>query len=50
MLIESSALYAVWSLAFIIAYAVDSPAQDVLLMTLGNVQVRCYTLSLIIYE
>jgi hypothetical protein len=44
MLIESSALYAMWSLAFIIVYAVGSPGQYVLLMTLCNVQVQYYCL------
>lgn len=43
MLIESSALYATWSLVFIIVYAVGSPGQYVLLMTLCNVQVyHCF--------
>ena len=37
---ESSALYAIWSLVFINLYAVNNPGQDILLMTLTNVQVR----------
>ena len=45
MLVESSSLYAVWSLVFIVVYAVNSPGQYVLLMTLCNVQVRCYFLT-----
>ena len=44
MLIESSALYATWSLAFIIVYAAGNPGQYVLLMTLCNVQVHFYFL------
>ncbi|KAG9312275.1 hypothetical protein JVU11DRAFT_7579 [Chiua virens] len=39
MLIESSALYATWSLVYIIVYAVSNPGQNIMLMTLGNVQV-----------
>jgi len=48
MLIESSALYATWSLVFIIVYAVGNPGQYILLMTLCNVQVIAPTL--IIYR
>ncbi|KAI9572372.1 hypothetical protein HD554DRAFT_2186146 [Boletus coccyginus] len=44
MLIESSALYATWSLVFIIVYAVGNPGQYILLMTLCNVQVISPTL------
>ncbi|KAG9312274.1 hypothetical protein JVU11DRAFT_7578 [Chiua virens] len=39
MLIESSALYATWSLVFIIVYAVSSPGHIVVFITLGNIQV-----------
>ena len=50
MLIESSALYAVWSIVFIIVYSVGSPAQILLLTTLGNIQVLCYPLLCIMVE
>ncbi|KAI6103415.1 hypothetical protein F5141DRAFT_1130478 [Pisolithus sp. B1] len=40
MLIESSSLYATWSVAFIILYAINNPGQYIMLMTLCNVQVR----------
>ncbi|KAI6104696.1 hypothetical protein EDD16DRAFT_1439023, partial [Pisolithus croceorrhizus] len=39
MLIESSSLYATWSVAFIILYAINNPGQYIMLMTLCNVQV-----------
>ncbi|KAI6095980.1 hypothetical protein F5141DRAFT_1012559 [Pisolithus sp. B1] len=39
MLIESSSLYATWSVVFIILYAINNPGQYVMLMTLCNVQV-----------
>ncbi|KAI6104701.1 hypothetical protein EDD16DRAFT_1492485 [Pisolithus croceorrhizus] len=39
MLIESSSLYATWSVVFIIFYAINNPGQYVMLMTLCNVQV-----------
>lgn len=39
MLVESSALYATWSVVFIILYAINNPGQYVMLMTLCNVQV-----------
>ncbi|KAF8550424.1 hypothetical protein OG21DRAFT_1514049 [Imleria badia] len=41
MLIESAALYALWSLVFIIVYVLDNPGQYVMLLTLCNVQVIC---------
>lgn len=39
MLIESSTLYAIWSVVFIILYAINNPGMDIMLMTLCNVQV-----------
>ena len=50
MLIESSALYAVWFIVFIIVYLVGSPAQILLLATLGTIQVLCYPLICIMDE
>ncbi|KAI9457569.1 hypothetical protein HD554DRAFT_2142283 [Boletus coccyginus] len=41
MLIESAALYATWSVVFIILYVMDNPGQYVMLLTLCNVQVIC---------
>lgn len=41
MLIESAALYAVWSLAFIIVYVMDNPGQYIMIVTLCHVQVHC---------
>ncbi|KAF7329198.1 hypothetical protein MKEN_00180400 [Mycena kentingensis (nom. inval.)] len=38
MVIESAALYAVWSLAFLIAFALHSPIRDMFLPVLGQVQ------------
>ncbi|EIW84256.1 hypothetical protein CONPUDRAFT_142613 [Coniophora puteana RWD-64-598 SS2] len=39
MLIESSALYAVWSIVFIVLYSLGHPAEYVLLTTLSQVQI-----------
>jgi hypothetical protein len=39
MLIESAALYAVWSTVFLICYARNTPFQNILLPPLGQVQV-----------
>ena len=47
MLIESSAIYAVWSLVFIIVYVVDISDAILLLTTLNNVQARYYPLQCI---
>ncbi|KAJ7074796.1 hypothetical protein C8F01DRAFT_1361360 [Mycena amicta] len=38
MLIESAALYAIWSLVFLICYARNTPLQNILLSSLGQVQ------------
>ncbi|KAI6128241.1 hypothetical protein EDD16DRAFT_1468844, partial [Pisolithus croceorrhizus] len=40
VLVESSSLYATWSVAFIILYAINNPGRSIMLMTLCNVQVR----------
>ena len=47
MLIESLAIYAVWSLVFIIVYVVDISDAILLLTTLNNVQARYYSLQCI---
>ncbi|KAG9312276.1 hypothetical protein JVU11DRAFT_7580 [Chiua virens] len=39
MLIESSALYATWSLVFIVLYALSDPGQYIMIQMLRNVQV-----------
>ncbi|KAJ7912541.1 hypothetical protein B0H13DRAFT_2007145 [Mycena leptocephala] len=38
MLVESAALYAIWSLVFIICYARNSPLQNILLPPLGQIE------------
>ncbi|KAF7290731.1 hypothetical protein MIND_01313800 [Mycena indigotica] len=43
MLIESAALYAIWSLMFLICYARNTPLQNILLSSLGQVQARLQT-------
>lgn len=40
MLIESAALYSIWGMVFIIMYGRNSPAQNLFLPPLGQVQVR----------
>ncbi|KIK50249.1 hypothetical protein GYMLUDRAFT_112773, partial [Collybiopsis luxurians FD-317 M1] len=39
MLVESAALYSTWALVFLITYARNSPVQNLLLPSLGQVQV-----------
>ena len=47
ILTESAALYSVWALVFLVAYARGSPAQNILLPALGQIEVgnRNVTLS-----
>lgn len=40
MIVESSALYTIWGIIFLVLFVVDSPIVDVFVATLSEVQVR----------
>jgi hypothetical protein len=46
MIVESAALYTVVGIMFIVSYATNSVAENVLLPILGEVQVRMSTLCI----